>query len=211
MADEKKKPRVRPTSGRDVKKRKTYLLPIREGLVFRMRRVDISMLFMEGLIPMPLLGAVDRLESLRRKVGETNQISSLADVSPEDIRNFNEVMRRAAVIAVIAPKLTHSKKASLADPDLVWAGGYSDLPDEAHLSEQDGDITPTDLMIIWRAICGEAGIITMSDDEADEFRSDESQSHDSPVRDGDGLRTEAVVVVPPQTDDTPKKVRIIHH
>lgn len=217
MTDEaKKKDKPRVTRGRDVKKRKTYLLQVAPGVIYRMRRVDFPTLFLEGIIPTPLLSAVDRLQDVRRRYANSVQqgnLAALGNLPKEDRDHFMELMRRCAVASVIDPRMTHSKKASLADPDLVWVGGYSDVPGEEHL-QFDGDTTTTDLMGVWKAVLGEADIVTLSDDEADEFRPRESPSDDPVVRDGNGLRPEAVVVVPhtgnPE-DAKPPKIRMDFH
>lgn len=206
---EQKKARV--SKGRDVKKRKTYLLQISPGVVFRLRRVDLPTLFLEGIVPTPLLAAVDRLQDVRRKVANDQVAAAFETLSAEDRSGFKELMRRCAVASVVDPKLTHSKRASLADPDLLWVGGVSDVPGE-HSSETDepGDVVTADLLVIWKAVLGETGIIIMSDDDADEFRSSEPELPVTAVRDGDGLRPEAVdVVAEEQATATPKKVTFV--
>jgi hypothetical protein len=203
MADPTK-PRVRVSKGREHKRRSTYLVqvvPGNPGEWFRLRRADLAILFMEGILPTPILAAVDRLQDMRRTFAKStaaDESSKLTEAlngfSQEDRDTFLELVRRAAVAVVIEPRLTHSKRKALADPDVLWVGGISDVPGEEQDGEQRGDVDTVTLMTIWRSVLGEAGVVTMLDSAADEFRESESPVDDPVVRDGDTVRTEAVVV-----------------
>jgi hypothetical protein len=201
MSDQRRRPKV--ARGRDQKKRKYYLLQVEQpttgspdGVWFRMKRIDFLSIVMEGALPAPLLNAVDRIQDIRKKLageGEGGLISAIDSLTRENQAEFQELKRRIAVKATLEPKLTHSKAASLRDDDLMWVGGKSDVPGEEHLPEQaDGDVPAPQMMVIWKAVMGEAGLVTMSDDDAESFRASE-QGNDAPVvRDGDEVRTEAV-------------------
>lgn len=206
------KKKVRAIRGRDKKRRKTYLLQVGRDEWYRLRRTDLPSLFLEGIIPTPILRAVDTLQDFRRNVAADNIADALGNLSKEDRDAFLELMRRCAVSCVIEPKMTHSKRASLADEDLLWVGGISDVDGEGN-EDQRGDVETPVLLTIWKAVLGEAGIVTMSDDEANEFRESESESPDSLVRDGDGVRTEAVVVDSHAGSETstPKTTRLDYH
>lgn len=212
------KPKVRVTKGREHRKRNAYLLQIAPGEYWRMRRVDLMGLFFEGYMPTPLLRAVDRFQKMR--VGIEQELA-LADVlgslTPEDRSAFLELLRRTAVAATIEPKLTHSKRESLADEDLLWVGGISDVAADqvdGPPREEAGDVDTGALLIIWKAVLGEAGVVTLSDDAALEFRSDESQLDAAHVRDVVGIPSEAVVV-DSHAASTPsaekKSVRLDYH
>lgn len=201
-----KKFRPRVARGREQKKRaKTYLLQVQEpnreypdGVWFRMKRIDFFTLVMDSVIPTPLLSAVDRLQEVRRSfAGEGEALVKAMDViTNENKTEFFELMRRVAVAATLEPRLTHSKSASMRDEDLVWIGGKSDVQGEEHLPEDHGDVPPGQLMMIWRSALGEAGVVVMSDDDAEEFRTDESRPDADTLRDGGDVRTEAVVLDP---------------
>ena len=195
--DSPKKPR--PVSGRTAKKRKFYLLQVGPDEWYRLRRADLPTIFFEGLFPSPLLRAVDSLQQMRNKIANENFADALQSVTPEMRSTFMEILRRAAVAIVVEPRLTHSKAASLRDPDLLWVGGYSDIPEEQNVpqpQEESGDVPISILMQVWRALLNEGGIVVMPDDDATEFRASEPSVPLSPVPDGSGVRAEAVVVDP---------------
>ena len=192
-------PKVRPkiARGRDLKKKKYRLLQILPGEWFKVRRCDLTTLFLEGAVPTPLLNAVDKIQEMRTKMGreEGGVAGALNAITQDERDSFLELQRRIAVAVTVAPKLTHSKKQSLADEDLLWVGGISDVPED-HASKQDGDVAPDSLWMLWKYVTGEAGINVMDDVDAIEFHSSESDVADSAVRDGDGVRSSAVDVVP---------------
>lgn len=187
------KPRVRIRRGRDHKKRKTYLLNVDQGEAFRLRRVDMMGLLLEGALPTPLLSAVGRFQNLRGAILERNaDIGSIFEsLTREDRASFIELMRRVAVLTAVEPRMTHSKRAAVEDQDLLWVGGYSDVAGENQTTDEPGDVTIGELMLIWRATLGEAGVVTMSDDDALEFRTSESSSDGPVLPDGSGVRAEA--------------------
>jgi hypothetical protein len=63
------KPKIRVAKGRDHKKRRRYLLRVSHtpDTWFRMRRVDLPTLLLEGILPTPLLRAVDMINDVRRR------------------------------------------------------------------------------------------------------------------------------------------------
>jgi hypothetical protein len=127
---------------------------------------------------------------------------------------MRELMRRCAVASVIEPKLTHSKKESLTDPDLLWVGGYSDVEGDDPRTEQTGDLETTALLKIWQSVLGEAGVETMTDDAAEEFRPHESEYDAPAVPDGASLQSEAVDVAHALGVEQPepeRHVKITHH
>lgn len=221
MSDEPK-PKPRPTSGRVAKKRKFYLLNVGPDEWYKLRRADLPTIFFEGLFPTPLLKAVDSFQSMRSKIANENFADALENVTPEMRATFLEMLRRAAVAIVVEPRLTHSKKASLEDPDLLWVGGYSDIPEEQNVpqpKEESGDVSISVLMTVWRALLNEGGIVVMPDDEAMEFRTREPELPVPPVSDGSGVRTETVVMDSAEPalaavggdEGTSRKVRFVSH
>lgn len=169
----------KPQSAKDAKKGKTFLLCVdpQSQVWYRVARTDLVSLFMEGVLPTPLLAAVDRLQDLRASLHQgVNDVEALNTLKQEDIDNMLELMRRVAVRTVIEPKMTHDKGEADSNSDVVFVG----------------DISKVYLIEVWKAARREAGIITMSDDEADEFRTRESQSHAAAVSSGPAVQPETV-------------------
>ncbi len=176
-----KKVRPKPQSAREAKRRRYYLLQIEEDVWYRCRRSNLTTLFLEGALQTPLVAAVDRLQEVRRALHEgINDVELLAKITPEDMEHLLELMRRVAVAVVIEPKMTHDEEAAKRDPDLLWVN----------------DVDKINLIQVWRSVIKEAGVVTMSDDEADEFRTDESDHDAESVSDGESVRAETVVMDP---------------
>jgi hypothetical protein len=195
MSDQSKKRRA--SSAKDVKRSKFYWLPLDNGVTFLMRRIDMVEIFFEGALPTPILSAVDDLQGMRKIWLSVGIVEALASMTPEQRMNIKELMRRIAVRATKEPRLTMSRKEASENADLIWVGGYSDIDgDPDAVNDLPGDISISDLMIIWRATMGEAGVKTLPFDEAESFRSSESRDVASTVLDGEDVRPEAVVVDP---------------
>lgn len=172
-------------TAKDVRNKRTYFLQVGEFGLFEMKRVDLPTMMWEGIIPTPLLAAVGKLEKMRGKLTAkpTDPWAAMDDLSREDRDQIMELMRRAAVAAVLTPKLTH-------DPEAV----SDDVLDVA-------DLNTTDLIVIWKAVLGEAGVVVLSPDEAATFRQSKSPVPAEPVHDSDDVQPPAVVVdLPPRTE-----------
>lgn len=190
-----KKKKVRIASASGVKKAKYYLLEVLPGQWFKMQRLDLMSLFFEGALPTPILAAVDDLQEMRKIWIGDSIIAALDSVTDEQRIRIKELMRRVAARAAREPRLTLSKREADQDPNVLWLGGYSDVENDPQANlDQDGDIGVSGLMIVWRSVMGEADVVTLPYDEAETFRQSESESPDSPVLDGENVRTEAVVV-----------------
>lgn len=185
----KKRPRV-PKKGSEIRKSPTYLLEIEKDIAFRLQRIDLFGLFMEGAIPMPLFAAVERIQATRQNMASDEALNA---ITSDDRGIMMETIRRVAVAVVKNPKMTHSKKQARAD-DLVWVGGKSDVPGEEHLPDQQGDVSSTALMLVYRAANNEAGLVVMADDEAEEFRPSEPTNVADVVDDEPVVPSSPVVV-----------------
>lgn len=215
--------KARPISGKQAKRKKFYLLLVGPDEWYRLRRADLPTLFFEGLLPTPILRAVDGFQRMRSQFQGDDIADALSQISAEDRAAFVELLRRAAVAVVMTPRLTHSKKAAAADDDLLWVGGLTDIESEIQARqasglpplEESGDVALPVLMQIWRAVMSEGGIVVMPDDDATEFRPLEPELPVPPVPDERGVRSEAVVVDSPAVahvgavPETTRKVRFL--
>jgi hypothetical protein len=191
----KDKPKIKATRGRDVKKsRRTYLAQVEPDVWFRLKKTDLPTLLMDGIVPAPLLKAAERMQEIRTKIAADQIADAFAQVSKEELGSMKELLRRCAVSVTIDPKLTHSKKAAKENPDLPWVGGYSDIEGDNHEAVEEGDVSFAAQMMIWKAVMGEVGVVIMPDDDAHDFRSHESDPTDQAASNGDGVRSEAVVM-----------------
>lgn len=205
MSDQAKA-KVQIRRGRDYKKDRTRLINVGTALekdFWRLRRVDLMSMFIEGLIPASLMSAVANLQEARTKMISFGIIEGMKDIPPEQIRDINRILRACAVIAVLEPKLTHSKAASLSDPDLLWVGGVSDVPEDNN-REESGDVEIGIMMTIWKSVLGENGVETFTEDAAIEFRQSQQAKNVAAVSDGETVRAEAVVMVTDAGSDAAK-------
>jgi hypothetical protein len=180
--------------GREFKKKKFGYVTIDADTVFKIKRIDLPTMLLENLMPAPLFGAVEELQNMRLKIGMGDVKSASAGLTKEASASFKELLRRTTVIAVIEPQMTHSRAASLADPDLVWVGGFSDVRGEETFPDQDGDVGFGAMMLVWRAVAGEGGVSWMTDEEARSFRPVPQNDDATNVSDGADVRTKAVVM-----------------
>lgn len=203
MADTKTpKTRIRVANAREYRKPKFGYVAVEDGTHFKIRRLDLPTMFFEGFIPTPLFGAVDKFQQIRKKF-EDDSIADAVELFTPDVKNsVKELLRRIAVATSVEPTLTHSRRESLANPDVLWVGGISDVPGDLQI-ETAGDVTLETLTRLYRAVLGEAGVRFMTDEEAAEFRADEPTTHVAPISHGADVRTEAVVMDPSAT--------IVHH
>ena len=167
MPDTTQKRKV--ATAQDVKNRQFYYIEVGDLGLFKMRRADLPTLLMEGIVPKPLLAAVVKLEKTRNWDGDP--MTALAESTPEERGNMTEMMRRCAVAMTVQPQLTHDPAAAMANDDLL---------DVAIL-------TTTDLMIIWKAVLGQAKIVEISPVEATTFHPLKSTAADHVLRDGEGV------------------------
>jgi len=203
MPESRKRPVV-PKKGSQVRKSKTYLLEIEPGTAYRLKRVDVLDLFLEGALPMPLFHAVARIQQTREAMG--SDIDALAAITSDDRGAMLEAMRRVAVAVVIDPKMTHSKREARTK-DLVWAGGITDIEGEDQHNPllNQGDVSSSVLMHIFRAANKEAGLVILSDDEAEEFRASEPGDVADTVSPEPDLPSAAVVVDQSQPSPEPRR------
>lgn len=182
-----KKPKPRLATPRRYRSRQ-FFVEMGNGEHFRVRKTDLPSLLMEGILPTPMLAAVEHLDEFRNDVSKgkfSDALKRVAD-NPEKWRGVTEMMRRCAVAFVLEPKLTHSKQQAQNHPDeYLWVGGASDVGGEQQ-REEEGDLPTSDLLKLWRAIMGEVGggVFVMSDEDAEEFRARESRSDAAAVPDG---------------------------
>lgn len=186
----------RRATKQDAKNQFTKLIELvpGSGVVYEMRRTEISTLFIEGALPAPLLKAVDALQNMRRDIQKTvdpvvpttpetatDQLQKLIEgIRRDDLAQHEDIMRRVAVAISVSPKFVFDKDEADRSDSLIWV---NELPFEA-------------LMTIWRFAMGEAGISVLSTEEAESFRSGKSPVHAEAVPHGADVRTEAVSVDP---------------
>lgn len=214
----KKKKRI--ARGREIKQKRTKLLQVEGGedpIYYRVRRgIDFSLMVVQGIIPTPMMQAVQRMSEMRDTWANKGPLAALEGLTEDDKRSFLDMIRKCAVMTIITPRVTDSKKAAQLDPDLLWVGGYSDLPGEGDRPEP-GDVPDTHLIRVYQYTTGEAGLVVMEDDEADDFRTDESSADGATRAHGADVRTEAVVVASAEDHvavpeiDSPPTIEFVGH
>lgn len=194
MSEQQKKSRPQPTRGRDVKKRRSVLIRVAPNTVFRIRNTaDLSGLMMLGVVPATLLGAVDRLQKVREAGEKDGAEAAYNSIDSKDRTAFLELLRHVNAAIVIEPRVTLSKRESLADPDVLWLGGTSDVPNDPEPQTPIADVSFDSMFSVYRYLIREGGVV-LNEDDADEFRTDSSNASDQRGADGGEVRPETVVV-----------------
>lgn len=165
-------------SAEQFRKARTYTIEV-DGMPFVLRRIDLATMFMEGMIPMPLMSAVDRLEAIRKRAMEEGP-GVFAEINESDRKAMDELLRRCAAAVCQEPKV-------------VWEN-----PSETQLSVHE--LTTTQLVVIWKAVLKQTGVKITPDADADMFRPHEPAAADPDRGGGHGVRAEAVVVAVPASE-----------
>lgn len=213
MPNDKPQTQQTPVAGRDFKKKKLFQLKV-DGEWFVCRKVDLIGLMFEGAFPAPMTAAVDNLQDARRSMSKGDTMTALAGLNPEARAFAKEFFRRVAVLSCVSPRVTHSKRESIENPDLLWAGGLSDVDGDDQTREQQGDLTMSAQITIYRSVMGESGVDVLPYDVAEEFRQGQPESPVAPVLHGEDVRAKAVVVDPNASDPNfteTDRIRLTHH
>lgn len=174
------------------RKAEKHYVEVAPGEHYRVRKVDLESLLFEGVIPSSMVNALVLLDEKRSSINADDFAGMVKFVSSKEFADMVDTMRRLAIAFVLEPKLTMSKQAAANDPDLLWVGGFSDIEGEPEIIEASDDVPVAVLMKLFQAVMGEANIVVLNDDDAMDFRTDESSSDDEAVSHGDGVPSETV-------------------
>jgi hypothetical protein len=137
-----------------------------EGRYVKARKLDLSVMLFEGLLPMSMLGAAQKFT---QRTASADPLGQLTNIEDTDRAAFMTVLRKHATVAVVEPKLV-----------LVDDGNPDHLPVEL--------LTLTDLMAIWTAT---AISPVLDPDAAAEFRRQPAPDVDPALQLGEDVRPTA--------------------
>jgi len=185
MAEEQ----LTPTSARRARGRNSYLFKVDNELTVRIRKLDMTTMVLEQLIPFDLLRAANKFESMVNEVAKIGQQISQSDevadkallelekLNPAELKTMVDFLRHYAVVVVMDPILV------LKDDDNL---------DHLPVTEISGD----QLMAIFyaRPPREEGAPVAITAEQAEEFRRSEPAvpSPDVPV--GESVQREAELV-----------------
>lgn len=188
---------LKVTSARERRGASTYLFKVSPKLTVRMRRLDITTMVLQNLIPFNLLKAANKFEEMARNLatvaptvldsegnGGEDAINELEKIDPGQLQDMMEFLRHYAIVIIAEPKITMEDDGN---------------PDHLPVSELDGD----ELMAIFysrppEGMGKEPTQLTVA--EAEEFRRPEPTVADSSVPDGEAVRAEAKLVDTPERE-----------
>jgi hypothetical protein len=183
---------------RDYKAKRTKLLNVGRDEWFRVKRgIDFQTMFMRGLVPTPIFNAALRFEEFRKTWNGSPQ-EAVESLKGDDLDAFMDLLRSCGALAIVEPRVTLSKAEAAADPDVLWLGGYSDIPGEVDLAtnpnpkREDGDIADGALMEVYKYVLGESGIRVTEDAAANTFRPAEPAAVSADRPDGGTVQSPAV-------------------
>ena len=203
--------RIGPVSARTMKK-KAVLLQVAPGTYFKVRQnLDLAGMIMVGALPTPLLSAIHRIQGRREEFAKAAKeggdvFTAMASMPEEDKDAFLELLRQVSNRMVIEPRVTLSKIAASQDEELLWLGGFSDIPGELDeqqnhgpLRQEIGDVPFDAQMTVFRFLMKEGDYVVMSDEDAESFRGEPAELADQPGEDGGAVSPTAVDVHPAAT------------
>lgn len=85
----------------DFRRRSQWTVDLEDGLTVTVRRVDLVNAYMENLIPLPLMSALDRLRAKTQELLENP--TALVTVDPGEKAKSIELLRRYACAAIVEP------------------------------------------------------------------------------------------------------------
>jgi hypothetical protein len=155
---------------RKVRRDKTINIDLGDDTFVTARKADMTVLMLEGKIPMPLLVAVQQMVEMPNATVEQR----IAALGSDQAESFIQLLRRHALAVVIAPPLSWD---DTDDPDVLPVT-YFELPQ---------------LMAIWTET---AVVPLVSHEEAATFRPDERSVHADDAQPRASVRPTTVVMAP---------------
>lgn len=170
-------------TARDVKRAAKYFINVPGVGLMKLRRADLPTLVLDGLIPLPLLGAVDNLSKMREIIATHEEpMTALSSMTKDDRESILELMRTVATVVVVEPRCVFPK----------YDADGRKMPVGDDVLDVTEDLSAGDLIVIWKGMLREQGIQILSPDEADRFHSIESAIPVDAVRNGDPVPSSTV-------------------
>lgn len=144
--------------------------------IFTMRALDLMELVFDGIIPLPLMRALDRLDAIRRLNEQEGPMAAMHQLTDDDRRDLSDLSRRYLLAASVSPKVVDKAVAACA-PDEV---SIAIIPRLVQFNIMTEGLTRS---------------LPLTEGAADSFRRSEPAAPDPPASLGEPLRPEAVVVV----------------
>lgn len=165
---------MRRLTAADLRARAQWDVEIDDGLTVRMRRIDLTSAYMQGLLPSPLMAALGRLIRYGQRL--SGDASFIEQVPSEDKALTLELMRRYACAAIIDPVFVMDD----ADPD----------PNHCPVAM----LTSDQLVKIWQSGPPNANPATVQEVRADQADSFRTGSTEAPAAVPDGAQVPSAAV-----------------
>ena len=185
---------LKPTAAKRYRSNRTYLHKVSDELTVRIRRLDITTMVLQNLVPFSLLKAANQFEEMVRKLGniggdalDTSEaaLKELESINPSQLTNMMDFLRHYAVVVVAEPVL-------VPDDD----GNDDHIP----VTDLSGD----ELLSIFYARPPqekeEQKSTVLTAEQAEEFRRSEPTAPRPAAQDGAEVRSEAQLVDTPERE-----------
>ena len=186
---------LKPTAAKRYRSNRTYLHKASDELVVRIRRLDITTMVLQNLVPFSLLKAANQFEEMVRKLGNIGTgdaldtsdaaLKELESINPSQLTNMMDFLRHYAVTVVAEPVITEKEDGN-----------------EEHISVTD--LSGDELLSIFYARPSqekeEQKPTVLTVEQAEEFRRPEPAAISPASQDGPEVRPEAQLVDTPERE-----------
>ena len=186
---------LKVTTAAEKRRNSTYLHRVSKDSVFRLKKVSMTTLVLNSLIPMPLLEAAQEYERLQAGGAlpenmtdeeKRAEIKRLMAESPDVVRGWKDFLKHYASVVVTEPRVVN---------------GPSDDPNVLSADELSAD----ELLEILKAVPEEdrekeEADPALTKEAAQEFRGSAQPNDDTPKQDGSAVPQQAVLVDTPDRE-----------
>ena len=180
--------KLKPSSARELRGRSTFTVEIRPGFVFRIRRLTMTDLVLQQLIPLNMLQAALKFNAIMANAEKTvnaaeeaEKVSKESPFTPQVIEETREFLRRYACAVVVEPKIV-----------------MEDDGNEDHLPVDE--LTYDDLSLIFKASPDSEKEAPVTKEQAEDFRRGEPGVSPDVLAPQQGVSKTAVLVDHPDRE-----------
>lgn len=166
----------KPTSAVDKRRKSTYLFRASDELIIRLRKVKMTTLVLNNLIPFPLLKAAQEYQSIQEGKTQPQRAEMAQDLmesKPEMLDGWNAFLRHYASVVAVEPQISLTKPEN---PEILWADEVDgdellailNASPEQAIDEETGQLVNPEAAA---AVADkEAGPLVVTEEAAAEFR-----------------------------------------
>lgn len=185
---------------KDFKRSKTGEVELSPGKWVVIRTdLDLPTLLFTGAIPAQIATVAEEFQRARNSIANDNFQAAQDQMQGEKFLQIKDMLRNIAARILVEPRATISKKEAAANDELLWLGGFTDIPEEAAQlkaanippEDEQGDLAFVELSALFSLALRENRVRVLPREDAATFRQEHSASAGA-VRAGEDVRETAV-------------------